>query len=641
MFGALRVGLTGLRANQRYLDVIGNNLTNSETNGFKADRLTFSDVLYSTQRQPTGPSATVGGVNARQFGVGVQVASIDQIERQGTLIDTGRTFDLALQGQGFFVLSNGNESLFSRVGSFTLDREANLVDSRTGFHVQNTAGQDIVLDTEAVAPAVATSAVTFSGNLPATISGPLAEIQTSSKALEEHIEAVLTTSTAAAPPTAAQNETITILVDGGSAVDVQLPATITGMSDVATAINNAFGNKSPKVLATVVGNELRLASLTAGKKSRVQLSVPNTTVGGAFGMGTATSISEVGTENAVTGTTALSNLNANKVNYVAGDKITLNGLDSQGQTVNSVLTLTGAETVDDLINFIQGELPNATVSLNADGKLEIEANDTGPNPLQLTLMDNAGNTGSSSWSAFAFKTEQEGTGPDTRDTSITVFDSLGIGHTLSGQFERQDDGTWNLSLTVPDDEGLAVGSPITGITFGPDGTFQGAANNTVDLTWLNSADPQTVTIDFGSVGNLSGLTQFGGESSAQASSQDGYESGTLASLGVTGDGTIQGFYTNGAIIDLDQVGVAQFRNNAGLIREGSTLFRRSDNSGIPLVGQAGVAGAGAIVAGALEGSNVDTAEEFVRLIEAQRSFQGSARIVTTADEIFAELLQIV
>ena len=131
MFGTLRIGLTGLRANQQYLDVIGNNLTNSESIGFKADRITFSDIIYQTSRRASGPNGDLGGVNARQTGFGTQVSSVDRLDSQGNLVATGRTFDLALQGNGYFVVANGGDQLYTRAGTFGLDREGSLVDTRT------------------------------------------------------------------------------------------------------------------------------------------------------------------------------------------------------------------------------------------------------------------------------------------------------------------------------------------------------------------------------------------------------------------------------------------------------------------------------------------------------------------------------
>ncbi len=643
MFRALRIGLTGLRVNQRYLDVIGNNLTNAETAGFKADRLTFSDVLYDSQRAPSGPSASLGGVNGRQFGFGTQVASVDQIQKQGSLLDTGRTFDLALQGKGFFVVSNGSEDFYTRVGSLTIDRNSSLVDSRTGFLVKNAAGAPISIDSESVAPAVATSNVTFGGNLPAVKTGPLAEIQESSNPYLEVQPAVLT-GTVVAPGSGA-GETLTLNLD--SAAPVQIPLTGVTLTDVATDINNYFiaNPSSPSVTASVNGaGALVLTSSTQGKDSKITVTGTNTLLAD---IGLSATPTANGTEAAATAATLLNDLSANSTNYANGDIIQITGIDTQGNSVNASFVVGpqasgfSGETLGELVTAIQTQFPGTTVNLDANGAVQIQSNTTGVSPLTVSLQDlTSSNTGSTSFSAHTFDPSQEGTGPDTKATSITVIDSLGITHTLSGQFERQDDDTWNLTLSVPNGEGALTGSPVTQIAFGSNGAFQGSSLPQIDVTWASGASIQSINLDFGTVGGLKGLTQFGKESGAQATSQNGFEAGSLTNLGVTSSGVIQGFYSNGAIVDLDTLAVAQFANDAGLIREGSTLYRRSDNSGTPLIGQAGVAGAANLVSGALEGSNVDTAEEFVRLIEAQRSFQGAARIVTTADEMFQELLQI-
>src|SRR5262249_45835168 len=123
MTNALLAGLTGLRANQDYLDVIGNNLANSNTPGDKSSRVTFSDILSQTLRPASAPTSRLGGTNPLQLGRGAEISSIDQNFSQGSLLTTGRTLDLGIQGNGFFVLSDGNEQFFSRVGSFGLDSQ--------------------------------------------------------------------------------------------------------------------------------------------------------------------------------------------------------------------------------------------------------------------------------------------------------------------------------------------------------------------------------------------------------------------------------------------------------------------------------------------------------------------------------------
>ena len=152
MTNALLSGLTGLRANQNYLDVIGNNLANSNTPGYKSSRVTFSDILSQTLRPASGPSARLGGTNPLQLGRGAVISSIDQNFAQGSLLTTGRTLDLGVQGNGFFVLSDGNEQFFTRVGAFGLDSEEYLVDLRSGPQGAVELRPDIQITLNSVVP---------------------------------------------------------------------------------------------------------------------------------------------------------------------------------------------------------------------------------------------------------------------------------------------------------------------------------------------------------------------------------------------------------------------------------------------------------------------------------------------------------
>jgi flagellar hook protein FlgE len=221
-----------------------------------------------------------------------------------------------------------------------------------------------------------------------------------------------------------------------------------------------------------------------------------------------------------------------------------------------------------------------------------------------------------------------------------VYDSQGQPHSLTLDFERQGDGTWTLTPSVEATEGTVLTSPITGITFDSNGMLQVAPLSQIDVQWTSVPGTQSVSLNLGSAGMTDGLTQFGVPESVIALS-DGYTAGSLASIAVRGDGMIEGFYTNGQIQELDQVGIALFMNPAGLQAAGGTLFQSSSNSGQAMLFSPQAGSSGTIVAGTLEGSNVDIAEEFVRLIEAQRSFQANARMVTTTDEVLAELVNLV
>ena len=133
---ALYAGVTGLQVNQRMLDVVGNNLANSNTTGFKEQTVNFSDLVYQNLKDATAASTTVGGTDPIQVGSGAKVASISTDFQQGTLQSTGNDLDLALQGQGFFVVRSGSQPVYTRAGSFGVDSQDYLVDPATGNRVQ-------------------------------------------------------------------------------------------------------------------------------------------------------------------------------------------------------------------------------------------------------------------------------------------------------------------------------------------------------------------------------------------------------------------------------------------------------------------------------------------------------------------------
>ena len=122
--------------------------------------------------------------------------------------------------------------------------------------------------------------------------------------------------------------------------------------------------------------------------------------------------------------------------------------------------------------------------------------------------------------------------------------------------------------------------------------------------------------------------------------QNGYASGTLQSFSIGTDGSINGTFSNGRSQSLGMMRLATFANAAGLSKVGSNLFRESSNSGVANVGNAGTGGRGTLAPGSLEGSNVDLADEFTKLIVAQRGFQANARVITTSDEVLQEAVNL-
>ena len=154
--------ITGLKAYQTALGVIGNNIANANTTGYKASRAQFSDLLVQTLEGASAPTTT-GGTDPVQIGAGVIVGGVLNIMSQGAIEPTGRSSDIAIQGEGLYVLSNGESQIYTRVGSFELDADGNLVDSGTGFKVQGVNGDITVpLGSNAATP---TTRVELAGNL--------------------------------------------------------------------------------------------------------------------------------------------------------------------------------------------------------------------------------------------------------------------------------------------------------------------------------------------------------------------------------------------------------------------------------------------------------------------------------------------
>ncbi|HPD77949.1 MAG TPA: flagellar hook protein FlgE [Spirochaetota bacterium] len=136
MMRSLFAGVSGLKNHQTRMDVIGHNISNVNTYGYKATRVTFQDMLSQTIAGAAKPEENRGGVNPKQVGLGMTIASIDRIFTQGSLQTTGNQTDVAISGDGFFILADGDKRYYTRAGTFGLDRDGNLVNPANGLKVQ-------------------------------------------------------------------------------------------------------------------------------------------------------------------------------------------------------------------------------------------------------------------------------------------------------------------------------------------------------------------------------------------------------------------------------------------------------------------------------------------------------------------------
>ena len=176
MMRSLFSGVSGLKSHQTRMDVIGNNIANVNTTGFKSSRTTFADTLSQTLTGASSPSGTLGGTNPKQVGLGTGVASIDTIFTDGSVQSTGKNTDLCLSGNGLFVVKQGNQTYYTRDGAFEFDEEGNYVLPGSGLYVQGWMATDGALNTSSAVSniqipsgksmgAKATSLATYANNL--------------------------------------------------------------------------------------------------------------------------------------------------------------------------------------------------------------------------------------------------------------------------------------------------------------------------------------------------------------------------------------------------------------------------------------------------------------------------------------------
>ncbi len=177
---SLYSGVSGLQNHQTRMDVIGNNISNVNTTGFKRGRVNFQDMISQQLAGAAKPTEELGGVNPKDIGLGMTIATVEQVFAQGNLQTTGVSTDVAIQGDGFFILKNGDESFYTRNGAFGLDRDGTLVNPANGMRVQGWMARelngeqvvqtsatptDLVIPVGSKDPAKATENVLFACNL--------------------------------------------------------------------------------------------------------------------------------------------------------------------------------------------------------------------------------------------------------------------------------------------------------------------------------------------------------------------------------------------------------------------------------------------------------------------------------------------
>lgn len=452
----LYAGVAGLQNHQVRMDVIGNNVSNVNTYGFKKNRVSFQDLLYQNMSGAAAPTVEVGGINPKQVGLGMAIAQIGTIFTQGALQTTGRNLDLAITGEGFFILKKGENVFYSRTGVFGIDKDGILVNPANGFRVQGWNAEFV------------------DGKYVINTSNPIGEIQ--------------------------------IPVGGKS------PAKATTRIDYKSNLNS------------------ETKPLPTGREP------------------TADEVAE------------------------SVHKTTIDIYDSKGNKHQLQLSFTRVPGTTNQwtcqASFI--DLPDVQIQLDIPG-----ANINDSNTISLLFNNEGAIIGAQ----------------DNPNEPGAPMDLSNVGNLIA-----------NASFTLPDGQ------------------------------------QQQITLNLGTSGQYDGITQFASPTTTKAIDQDGYGMGYLETFVIDNQGVITGIYSNGEKLPLGQIALATFTNPEGLQKVGDNNFAQTINSGTANVSAANTAGKGALVAGALEMSNVDLSEEFTDMIVTQRGFEANSKTIQTADQMLQVIM---
>ncbi len=574
---ALYSGITGLEGSQTEMDVIGNNIANSNTVGFKASRVTFATALSQLMSAARAPQGNLGGVNPVSVGLGTEIASIDQLMSQGSFQNTGKKTDLAIQGDGFFVVNGGNGNYYyTRAGNFSLDQNGTLVQAGTGYDVM---GWQAITDS--------------SGNRHVNTNAPISPIQISANTtMNANATTSMTLGGNIDSSSGIQPTTITVTDNSGNQYTVQFT-----FSPSTSNFNPFSATRTYNWTATIVN---------APTGDKIGAPITGQITLDQYGNVTSDNGQDLYINKSGTSGTTLSLSTASSTTTVSGTAISLPtaGPISFSEADNTANTVTAAYT-----NPVYTTSTQIYDSLGNPYTVYIDFTNLG------TV---SGSGTSTSW----------GTGTNTAwswdarlangtPVNLTTSSGSASGNNF-GVIEFNSSGRMVGNFALNSSNQLFTSNAPTGISFAPS----------------DGASTVTAQIDF------TALSDLAGSSSATIANQNGNAQGILQSFALNQNGQIIGTFSNGLTDTLGQVALADFNNPAGLNAVGNSLYSTSANSGLPQVGIAGTGGRGTFIPGALEMSNVDLAQEFTNMIVAERSFDADSRIITTADAMLSQLISM-
>jgi len=537
MSSALWIGTTGLSASNKQLDVIGNNLANANTIGFKAGETSFASMLSQSLS---------GGSGAMQVGQGVGVSAVTTQFGQGSFETTGNATDVSIDGAGFFIVKDKKEDLlyYTRAGSFYIDKNGDLSDLSNYLVQGHMIGTDGKESTE------------------------MTRINLTGRKSKPHE---------------------TTEFDLGLNLNVETRSTdpVNHFSSSQT-IYDSTGTKHTMAITFTRSSDQEGLWSVSGRVDEGAYVVPDH------------SWLEFDSEGAL--------ITDTKREILAGEKIYSNAAETEGVTKSTVMAGTFYNGLKDK-TFAVGD----TITITGDGAAV---------DYTVALNDTINNLLSAIQSAYTTHSVEA----NLVDGRIVLID--------------KNAGASTMTCTFAGDGGV-FGAMSNEHEYGQRGETKAIAHDVAfDFSGQNTSIGKTglITWDLTSE-DAPEITSYAIDSRVNYVSNDGYPAGLLSSLDVSKNGIIQGFFTNGQQQQLARVMTASFTNNGGLNKVGS-YFMETAESGSATVGNRSEGGLGGLQSHALEISNTDVAKEFIKMIAAQRAYQANSRIITSADEMLQELMNI-
>ncbi len=595
MMRSLFAGVSGLKAHQTRMDVIGNNIANVNTVAYKSSSMTFAALMSQTTQRASGANASTGtgGVNPRQIGLGVKTSAINvNITGQGASQSTGNPFDIMITGENFFIVNNGQENYFTRDGSFYVDGAGNLAMTSIGYSVM---GWQVDEETGAIKKdSVSALRIMNTANMNYP---PEATTQGYMSGILDKLDTDVTSSS-------------------GKVVNFQF------YDDLGYSYNAKFVFKQSETdakneysleLDKITDSDGKEVEMTAEQKAAVFGQTQTQAQSGRVALGKGykwengvlkdADGKELASLTAIQGDTAYKPTNPADAEEISVE-----------QQLDNIAKAYGYKgSTEDFLSKIYEVTP-----ANPDATPPVEAvtctirdmiyGENDSNNAKAPTLDSLVNTGT-------------GTTDEGFETTGREFTGVIVKYNAkNGTFERVEGGK------------VAEGGDVPSVI-------------TLNLSGIGNGNFKDIDIDLSSTTNVDnkGTSTIGATNGAddEFSTGSGRRNGVLKGLSVQQNGMIYGTYDNGMTKLLGQIATAKFANASGLEKLADNLYAATLNSGsFDGIGVDITAEGDYMSTGQLEMSNVDLSSEFTEMITTQRGFQANSRIITVSDTLLEELTNL-